>query len=143
MLPAQGPAACGPPTVSQASSPPRTSHTVFSHTASLGLLPEDDVTEQLVLGQIHRGASLPGHMLIRTCSAGMGHSPVSGGPPLRAGLSAQLLQKPCMLSKPSEVGLDGGANDRWTNIRTWTGTLRADSQPPVFTGPQMKSPGCL
>lgn len=98
MLPAQGPAACGPPTVSQASSPPRTSRAVFSHTASLGLLPEDDVTEQLVLGQMHCGASLPGHTLIRTCSAGMGHSPVSGGHPLRAGLSVQLLQKPCKVN---------------------------------------------
>ena len=143
MLPAQGPVACGPPTVSQATSPPRTSHTVFSHTASPGLLPEDDVTEQLVLGQIHCGASLPGHTLIRTHSAGMGHSPVSGGHPLRAGLSAQLSQKLRVLSKPSEVGLDGGANDRGTNIRTWTGALQADPRPPVFTGPQMKSPGCL
>lgn len=119
-----------PPAVSQASSPPRTSHTVFSHTASLGLLPEDDVTEQLVSGQIHCGASLLGHTLIRTCSAGMGHSPVSGGHPLRAGPSAQLLQKLCMLSKSSEVDLDGGANRGWTNIRTWTGTLQADPQAP-------------
>lgn len=85
----------------------------------------------------------PGAHADKTHSAGMGHSPVSGGHHLRAGLSAQLSQKLCVLSKPSEVGLDGGANDRWMKIRTWTGALQADPRPPVFTGPQMKSPGCL
>ena len=120
LLPAQGHAACGPLASSQALSPPRTPHTVFSPTASPGLLPEDDVTEQLVLGQIHCGASPLRHVLIRTRSAGMGHNLASDnwGHPLGGGLSAQLLQKLCMLSKHSEVGLDGGANDRWMNIQT-------------------------
>lgn len=52
--------------------------TLFSLTASPGLHPEDDVTKQLVLGQIHCGASRSRHVPIRTCSARMGHRLASG-----------------------------------------------------------------
>lgn len=130
---------CSPPR----RGPTHTTHYHLSH--NIPWLCPDDVKKQLGFSQIDYGASPLRNVPIRTHYTGMySLASATWRPSCRRwpGLLSSCRSCGCQANIP-QFGSDEGANDRWMNIQTQNETLKAGPKFPVFTGPQMKSPGCL